>query len=215
MKTVKKNISSLWKARKERLSGTPRKPQRKKERSWRSLARVKRFLYSRQKKGIKKYKTGGFIAPDWYIYKMLCSIEFEFGKEKHTVEEAKLLFAYEIGLDMFTVYVIALSECFGAILFHLPEELAEMIAKTAESKGEEFSDYLGRVIEEKAELRRANERISSYGIDADSAGEALVHLSKVMSEIIEQPIDRRIRSNNWLKLHGLPMRRKGKGKKKK
>ena len=212
MRSAKKNILSSWKARKERLSETPRKPRRGKERSWRNSVMAKRFSSLRQKKEIKIYKRGGFIPNDYQIYEKLCSIEFEFGKETHTVEEAKLLFSYEIGLDLFQVYVIALSECFGAILFHLPEDLAEMIARRAESVEEEFSDYLSRIIEEKADVRRMNERISSYGIDADAAGEALIQLSKEMSEVIEQPIDRRVRSNNWLRLRGLLMRRKGKGK---
>lgn len=212
MKTVRKNISSLWKARKERLSGTRQTPQRRKERSWRNSVRARKFLCLKPHKGIKIYAQGGVIPTDSQIYKNLGLIEFKFGDEVHTVEEAKLLFTYEIGLDLRRVYVIALSEYFGAIVFYLPEELADMIYKRAVHLGEEFSNYLGRIIEEQSNLRRAMDKMSSYGIDADAAGEALIQLSKVMSEAAEP--EKKQRSNNWLKLHGLPMRRKGKGRKK-
>lgn len=204
MKTVRKNISSLWKARKERLSGTRQTPQRRKERSWRNLARARKFLCLKPHKEIK--------SPEEIILETLGKIEFNFGGENHTVEEAKLLFTYEIGLDLCRVYVIALSECFGAIVFHLPQELADMIVDRAVFLGEEFSDYLARIIEEQSNLRRAMNKMSSYGIDADAAGEALIQLSKAMSDAAEP--EKKQRSNNWLKLHGLPMRRKGKGRKK-
>lgn len=205
MKTARKNISSLWKARKERLSGTRQTPQRRKERSWRNLARARKFLCLKPHKEIK--------SPEETILEALGKIEFNFGGKSYTVKEAKLMFTYEIGLDLCRVYVIALSECFGAIVFHLPEELADMIVDRSVSLGEEFSDYLGRIIEEQANLRRTMDKMSSYGIDADAAGEALIQLSKAMSEAPE-PKKERVRSNNWLKLHGLPMRRKGKGRKK-
>lgn len=205
MKTVRKNISSLWKARKERLSGTRQTRQRRKERSWRNLARVRRFLFSKLRPETK--------TPEEKILEALGNIEFNFGGENHTVKEAELLFTYEIGLDLCHVYVIALSEHFGAIVFHLPKELSDAIVERAIELNEEFSDYLGRIIEEESNLRRALSKVSSYGIDADAAGEALIQLSKAMSEVTE-PEKERVRSNNWLKLHGLPMRRKGKGRKK-
>ena len=50
--------------------------------------------------------------PEAEIYEAINRIEFRFGKETHTVGEANLLFAYEVGLDLFTVYVIA---PFGAL----------------------------------------------------------------------------------------------------
>lgn len=205
MKTVKKNILLLLKAMKERLLGTRKKPQREKEKSWRNLVKARRSLFSKPDKEIK--------LPEETILEALGKIEFNFGGENHTVEEANLLFTYEIGLDLCRVYVIALSECFGAIVFYLPEELADMIYKRTLHLGEEFSDYLGRIIEEQSNLLNAMDKMSSYRIDADAAGEALVQLSKAMSEATE-PEKKRIRSNNWLKLHGLSMRRKGKGRKK-
>lgn len=205
MKTVRKNISSLWKAMKERLSGTRQTPQRRKERSWRNLARARKFLCLKPHKEIK--------SPEETILEALGKIEFNFGGKNYTVKEAKLMFTYKIGLDLCRVYVIALSECFGAIVFHLPEELTYMIVDRSVSLGEESSsDYLSRIIEEQANLRRAMDKMSSYGIDADAAGEALIQLSKAMSEAAEP--EKKRRSNNWLKLHGLPMRRKGKGRKK-
>ena len=93
----------------------------------------------------------------------------------------------------------------------MPKELSDAIVERAIELNEEFSDYLGRIIEEESNLRRALSNVSNYGIDADAAGEALVQLSKAMSEATEPE---KVRSNNWLKLHGLPMRRKGKGRKK-
>ena len=204
MKTVKKNILLLWKAMKERLSEIRKKPQRRKEKSWQNSAKERKSLSLKPDNETK--------TPEEIILEALGKIEFNFGGENHTVEEAKLLFTYEIGLDLCRVYVIALSECFGAIVFHLPQELADMIVDRAVFLGEEFSDYLGRIIEEQSNLRSALDKMSSYGIDADAAGEALVQLSKAMSEAAEP--EKKQRSNNWLKLHGLPMRRKGKGRKK-
>lgn len=204
MKTVKKNILLLWKAMKERLSEIRKKPQRRKEKSWQNSAKERKSLSLKPDNETK--------TPEETILEALGKIEFNFGGENHTVEEAKLLFTYEIGLDLRRVYVIALSECFGAIVFHLPQELADMIVDRAVFLGEEFSDYLGRIIEERSSLRCAMDKMSSYGIDADAAGEALVQLSKAMSEALEP--EKKQRSNNWLKLHGLPMRRKGKGRKK-
>lgn len=204
MKTVRKNILLLWKAMKERLSEIRKKPQRRKEKSWQNSAKERKSLSLKPDNETK--------TPEEIILEALGKIEFNFGGENHTVEEAKLLFTYEIGLDLCRVYVIALSECFGAIVFHLPQELADMIVDRAVFLGEEFSDYLGRIIEEQSNLRSALDKMSSYGIDADAAGEALVQLSKAMSEAAEP--EKKQRSNNWLKLHGLPMRRKGKGRKK-
>ena len=204
MKNVKKNILLLWKAMKERLSEIRKKPQRRKEKSWQNSAKERKSLSLKPDNETK--------TPEEIILEALGKIEFNFGGENHTVEEAKLLFTYEIGLDLCRVYVIALSECFGAIVFHLPQELADMIVDRAVFLGEEFSDYLGRIIEEQSNLRSALDKMSSYGIDADAAGEALVQLSKAMSEAAEP--EKKQRSNNWLKLHGLPMRRKGKGRKK-
>ena len=204
MKTVRKNILLLWKAMKERLSEIRKKPQRRKEKSWQNSAKERKSLSLKPDNETK--------TPEEIILEALGKIEFNFGGENHTVEEAKLLFTYEIGLDLCRVYVIALSECFGAIVFHLPQELADMIVDRAVFLGEEFSDYLGRIIEEQSNLRSALDKMSSYGIDADAAGEALVQLSKAMSEATEP--EKKQRSNNWLKLHGLPMRRKGKGRKK-
>ena len=204
MKTVRKNILLLWKAMKERLSEIRKKPQRRKEKSWQNSAK--------ERKSLSLKPDNETRTPEEIILEVLGKIEFNFGGENHTVEEAKLLFTYEIGLDLCRVYVIALSECFGAIVFHLPQELADMIVDRAVFLGEEFSDYLARIIEEQSNLRRAMNKMSSYGIDADAAGEALIQLSKAMSDATEP--EKKQRSNNWLKLHGLPMRRKGKGRKK-
>lgn len=81
--------------------------------------------------------------PEAEIYEAINRIEFQFGKETHTVGEANLLFAYEVGLDLFTVYVIALSEHYGAIVFYLPEDLTREIARHL-PPGQSFQFYIAK-----------------------------------------------------------------------
>lgn len=87
--------------------------------------------------------------PEAEIYEAINRIEFQFGKETHTVGEANLLFAYEVGLDLFTVYVIALSEHYGAIVFYLPEDLTREIARHL-PPGQSFQFYIANLIERQA-----------------------------------------------------------------
>lgn len=214
MLNVKKSISSLWKARKERLSATRQKPRREKERNWRNIARGRKFSFSRPRKGIKHYARGGFIPTDAQIYEMIGRIEFKFGGEVHTVSEANLLFAYEVGLDLFSVYVIALSENYGAIVFNLPEDVTATIARRL-APDESFREYIFHLIEEQTDIRNLAIATRGFGIGCEAAAEALIQLSKAIHTAIEKPIDFRLMPNNWLKMHGQPMRRKGKGRKKK
>ena len=92
MKTVRKNILLLWKAMKERLSEIRKKPQRRKEKSWQNSAK--------ERKSLSLKPDNETRTPEEIILETLGKIEFNFGGENHTVEEAKLLFTYEIGLDL-------------------------------------------------------------------------------------------------------------------
>lgn len=98
------------------ITGGQKKTPKESEKNLQSTARERKFLSSRPLKETN---------PEAEIYEAINRIEFQFGKETHTVGEANLLFAYEVGLDLFTVYVIALSEHYGAIVFYLPEDLTK------------------------------------------------------------------------------------------
>ena len=51
--------------------------------------------------------------------------------------------------------------------------------------------------------------LANFGIGCEAAGEALIELSRALHESEEK----KEKPNNWLKMHGYPMRRKrGKGK---
>lgn len=101
--------------------------------------------------------------PEAEIYEAINRIEFQFGKETHTVGEANLLFAYEVGLDLFTVYVIALSEHYGAIVFYLPEDLTREIARHL-PPDETFQRYIANLIEHQAGLRNINTVLKGFGM---------------------------------------------------
>ena len=103
--------------------------------------------------------------PEAEIYEAINRIEFQFGKETHTVGEANLLFAYEVGLDLFTVYVIALSEHYGAIVFYLPEDLTREIARHL-PPDETFQRYIANLIERQAGLRNINTVLKGFGMVA-------------------------------------------------
>lgn len=171
------------------------------------------------------------------ILRAIGTCEFQFGKELHRVSEAKLEFVYDTGLDLFKIYVIALSEVFGAIMFYIPEDMAEMIGrKVATLPDQGFHDYLCHLIEAAAQARHIAEENGVHSYDADAAGAELLEMSRRFSGIgvsateainamtslvraaaheADKLIETRIRPNNWLKLHGYPMRRKGKGRKRK
>ena len=172
--------------------------------------------------------------PEAEIYEAINRIEFQFGKETHTVGEANLvpgvlkilpvdiailakkivLFAYEVGLDLFTVYVIALSEHYGAIVFYLPEDLTREIARHL-PPDETFQRYIANLIERQAGLRNINTVLKGFGMGCEAAAEALLELSAAVGKVMDKPIDYREMPNNWLKMHHKPMRRKGKGRKNK
>lgn len=124
MKIAKKNILSSLKAMKGRLFGTRQKPQSESEKNLQSIAREEKSQYSKQQPEIKAKSPGESVPTDAMILRAIGTCEFQFGKELHRVSEAKLEFIYDTGLDLFKIYVIALSEVFGAIMFYIPEDMA-------------------------------------------------------------------------------------------
>lgn len=237
MKIAKKNILSSLKAMKGRLFGTRQKPQSENEKNLQSIAREEKSQYSKQQPEIKAKSPGESVPTDAMILRAIGTCEFQFGKELHRVSEAKLEFVYDTGLDLFKIYVIALSEVFGAIMFYIPEDMEEMISrKVATLPDQGFHDYLCHLIEAAAQARHIAEENGVHSYDADAAGAELLEMSRRFSGIgvstteainamtslvraaaheADRLIETRIRPNNWLKLHGYPMRRKGKGRKRK
>lgn len=221
MINARKNISSLWKARKEQRSANPWRRQRRKERNWRNTARERKSLFSRQRKESE--------SPDKTIYKMLEDADFDFGGKIYKVAEAGLIFAYEIGMENGRLYVIALSENFGTIIFYIPEETEKKIKERVQQIPYSLKTYLHFLIEFKEFERFVNpfrnnrftlneaaaalgRWLNSFGMTAQSAAESLAEFAAVYDKKIQKPAPV---PNNWLKMHGLPMRRKGRGKKKK
>ena len=221
MINARKNISSLWKVRKEQRSANPWRRQRRKERSWRNIARERKSLFSRQRKEPE--------SPDKAIYKMLEDLEFDFGGKVYKVAEAGLMFAYEIGIENGRLYVIALTENFRTIIFYIPAEAAEKIKERVQQIPYSTESYLSFLIEFKdfenilkpykmrgESINEAaaalGQMMNSYGTTAQAAAESLAEFAAAYGEKIQEPAPV---PNNWLKMHGLPMRRKGRGKKKK
>lgn len=222
MKIAKKSILSSLKAMKGRLFGTQPKLQNESEKNLQNIAREEKSQYSKQQPETKAETPGESIPTDAMILRAIGTCEFQFGKEFHKVSEAKLEFVYDTGLDLFKIYVIALSEVFGAIVFYIPEDMAEMIGrKVATLPDQGFHDYLCHLIEAAAQVRHIAEENGVHSYDADAAGAELLEMSRRLSGVgvsaheADRLIETRIRPNNWLKLHGYPMRRKGKGRKRK
>lgn len=205
MINARKNISSLWKAKKGRLSGTRRKRQNAKERSWRNSARERRFSFLRRRKETE--------LSDKDVYEMLGTLEFVFAHEKHTIAEAKLLFVQEIQFGIGGAEVIALSETFGTIIFTIPEKMVQKINQRVITLPLSFKDYLCILIERAAILAQALDGWGKFGITCQVAAEAMSELAKLAVDSKKAgKLAAAFPSNNWLKLHGRPMRRKRKGK---
>ncbi|MCM1235322.1 MAG: hypothetical protein NC489_34915 [Ruminococcus flavefaciens] len=170
-------------------------------------------------------------AADAEIWRCLENIEFNFGHKTYTTKEAGLIFVYETGMERGEMYVIALSENCGTVIFYIPDDLFELISERAGklmcTPGKyiadliEFQDAAATAIKGAAaagvtadeateairELKAAGERA---GHSAAAAAEALIRLENALNDY-HKPAERK--TNNWLKMHGFPMRRKGKGRK--
>ena len=162
---------------------------------------------------------------------MLESLDFYFASQSYKVAEAGLMFCYEIGTEGRQIYIIALTENFGTIVFYVPEEITEKIKKRVQQFPYTLDDYLSFLIEFKdfepiviplrkcgisireaaAVLGQLSAATAQAGISFQDAAEALKTLTESYGEMKKNP--KRV-SNNWLKMHGFPMRRKGRGKKK-
>ena len=211
MKNAKKNILSWLKAMKERLFGTLQKPQSENEKNLQNTAREEKSSSSKPAKEITK-------SADAEIYGLILECKFVFGGQEHTVGEAGLMFTYEVGIDLSKIYVIALTEKFGTIVFHIPEETTEKIAdRVAELPGITFQGYVAIMVEHGAEITTLSLAFHGLGISVAEVAESMRCLAAAAykaSTLSEYAVDTKTAPNNWLKMHGYPMRRKVKGKKK-
>lgn len=222
-RNVKKNILSSSRGRNARRSGNRWRQQKRNGKSWRNTAAERKSLFSRQRKEAE--------SEDKKIYNMLESLDFYFARKKYKVGEAGLMFCYEIGREGLQLYIVALTENFRTIIFYIPEDIEEKIRKRVQQLPYTLNDYLSFLIEFKdfepimiplrkcgISIREAAEVLGQLSAEITRAGntiqdtvEALRTLTQSYNEVNRVP--KRV-SNNWLKMHGFPMRRKGRGKKK-
>lgn len=227
MTTVKKNILSWLKGMKGRLFAILQKPQKEKEKNLQSTAKEKRFLSLNPKS-----ETADSQIADAEIWRCMETIEFNFGNEIYTVKEASLLFAYETGIDNGRMYVIALSRNCGTVIFYIPDDIFELISERAAGLMCSPGKYIADLIELKSAETELLQSVAAAGIggketvaaiyalkdageraghSAAAAAKAFVSLGNALNDCYKYP---ERATNNWLKMHGFPMRRKGKGKKK-
>lgn len=211
MKIAKKSILSLWKATKGLLFAIRQKRQKRKEKSWRNTAKESKYLSLRPASETTVEEWPGENLTDEEILDLIDKIEFNFGGEMHTVGEARPLFIYDMGLDFENVYIIALTINFGTIVFNLTDDLVWIITGRTSRNKETYRSYLSRLFEERSRTYKIVSALQSVGVTAAEAAEAL---SKFTFAAISNKESANRPANNWLKLHGLPMRRKGRGKKK-
>ena len=227
MTTAKKNILSWLKGMKGRLFAILRQPPKEKEKNLQSTVKEKGFLSLNPKS-----ETADSQSADAEIWRCMETIEFKFGNEVYTVKEASLLFVYEIGVENGRMYVIALSRNCGTVIFYIPDDIFELISERSAGLMCSPEKYIADLIElkdaEKALLQSAaaagvtceeaaaavytlKDAAERVGHSTASAAEALVNLKKALDDYYKYLEGK---TNNWLKMHGFPMRRKGKGRKK-
>lgn len=175
---------------------------------------------------------------DAEILAAIDKIGFDFGRDRFTTAQAKLLFTYETGIELDCLYVIALSENCGTVIFYIPDDLKRRIMERAA----ELGCTVGRYLADLVEFRRVAEPAAALArVEADPLNEVMAALSDTAAhtaeidpetfEILWNAIQEILpavllaieqaeesghperKSNNWLKMHGFPMRRKGKGRK--
>lgn len=177
-------------------------------RRWQSTARERKSLYSRRLKEAE--------LVDKKLFAMLGTIDFSFGGKSYKVAESGIMFAYEIGTENGKPYVVALTEKFGTIIFYIPEGIWERLAKRAQMFPCTFREYLSFLIEFK-DFEKLAVPFMLAGIPPK---EAAARIGAALMPIPDMPlpgkipVNRNAKTNNWLKMHGYPMRRKGRGKKK-
>ena len=160
------------------------------------------------------HKEAADKSPDEKIYEMLMGAKFTFGGKEHTVGEAVPQFVYEIGLDLTRIYVIVLTVNFGTVIFYVPEEAQEAIFDRVHRINSTFRGYVSRIIEHGPAVFSLTYALGMMGITAEQAAASLTALSQALNVAKKDPVDLKTKSNNWLKLHGYPMRRRLKGRRK-
>lgn len=146
---------------------------------------------------------------------MLETIDFSFGGKTYKVGEAGVVFAYEIGTEKGRPYVVALTEKCGTVIFYIPEGIMEKLERRARMFPCPFSEYLSFLVEFRDFERLAVPFMEAGIMPKEAAariGAALMPIPDVR-RMGKVPVNRKAKTNNWLKMHGYPMRRKGKGKK--
>ena len=170
---------------------------------------------------------------DAEILAAIDEIEFDFGHKRYTTKEAGLIFVYETGFCIGEMYVIALSENCGTVIFYIPDDLFELIAERAGELMCSLGKYIADLIELHNTISTVIESSAGVGITTDKAACAVEMLKEAMESAAHKadaasaalirlgnaiysayaPDVRERKTNNWLKMHGFPMRRKGKGRK--
>lgn len=219
LRNAKKNILSSWRGKNGPRSGNRWRQRRKSAKSWRNTAAERKYLFLRRRKETE--------SEDKQIYKMLESLDFYFGGKTYKVAEAGLMFSYEIGREGRQLYIVALTVNFGTIIFYIPESVEDKIRKRVQQLPYTLDDYLSFLVEFKdfepivIPLRKCGISISEaaaalggFALAAARAGTSLQDASAAFKALGSLAVDCEEKSNNWLKMHGFPMRRKGKGKKK-
>ena len=220
---AKKYFLSSLRGRNAQRSGNRWRQRKRNGKNWQNTAAERKYLFSRRRKEAE--------SEDKKIYNMLESLDFYFGRKKYKVGEAGLMFCYEIGREGRQLYIVALTENFGTIIFYIPDDIEEKIRERVQQLPYTLNDYLSFLIEFKdfepimiplrkcgISIREAAEALGQLSAAAAQAGttiqdaaEALKTLTESYNKMKKRP--ERV-SNNWLKMHGFPMRRKGRGKKK-
>ena len=170
---------------------------------------------------------------DAEILAAIDEIEFDFGHKRYTTKEAGLIFVYETGFCIGEMYVIALSENCGTVIFYIPDDLFELITERAWELMCSAEKYISDLIELHNTFKTVIKSVTATGVTtaaaacavemlketvesithkADAAAAAIIRLGNVIHSTYTPDAGER-KSNNWLKMHGLPMRRKGKGRK--
>ena len=208
MMNVRKSILSLWKAKKERLSGTRQKPQRRKESPWRNLVRGRKSLSLPQLKETSNPETD-FLKE---IHEIEFLDPFKTEGQKVRVGSVHIIYANDVVLDVPFPYVNIRTEEFGDVSFFFPDELMERISEYCKGRGIETDRFIRNLIDFGTSVRNIAEMMAKVGTTAEQLTNAMADFSKAVYEAEQKP---KLKANNWLKLHGYPMRRKGKGRKKK
>lgn len=204
MKSVKKNILSLWKATKGLLFGTQQKPQNENGKNLQSTAKENESLFSAQLSVPTPEPD-----PDIEIYKQIKNLTFNFGHKERTVKEANLLFVQETAITFSGIHIFAFSTEFGTIVVDVPRPLAEKIIERAQKNGRTVQQYIALLIEKTV----FTPAFQMAGTTVQEAADAIKRFFTSIQGAESVTSFSRKETNNWRKIHGIPMRRKGVKKK--